>query len=83
MVFSSDFSVGSESDVEIAGTKATDRGCPEEEDMACHEEDPAVESGVDGGATVTEELHPQGCEQGSGASAPPVTAGMGSAAAGP
>ena len=39
-------------------------GRPEEKDVPCHEEDPAVEGGVGGGATDAEELDPEGDEQG-------------------
>ena len=41
-------------------------GRPEEEDASRYEEDPAVEGGFDGGTKVTEELDPQGYEQGPG-----------------
>ena len=34
--------------------------------MLCHEEDPAIKGGIDGGAKVAGELDPQGNEQGPG-----------------
>ena len=46
-------------------------GRPEKEDAPRHEEDPAVEGGVGGSATVAEELDPKGDEQGSGSVSAP------------
>ena len=41
-------------------------GRPEEKDVPCHEEDPAVEGGIGGGATIDEELDLQRDKQSSG-----------------
>jgi len=64
--------MGSELEVEITGASAANRCWPQEEDASRREEDPAFENGANGSGTRDEELHLEGCKQGSGVSAPPT-----------